>query len=234
MQSFLKRILALLVLGMAVYLMLEAKYIGEYEHALNMIDDDKRFPLWYPHELRKTIFGIELMDWRDYSFGNMPAFMHMPVLWGRSSVSSPHVAFGDIEQISVSTNAVCGIVKRGKDGSVNGVKLRHYFLFASDMPNVRFYYVDKSAYLADCVRHGIDGENLKTFDECYMRFRSFEEDTSALDVLKNPFVSGVSVYELLMLFFALCIWAAVFGRFFKRCIGRKCVAALSMDQREGE
>ena len=214
MKLLLKKIVSFAILSLAVYLMLRAKYAGEYAHAFNIIDDDERFPLWYPYEVVKRISGIEFGDWRDYSFGSLPLFMQEPILWDRPAASAPRVNLKNISRLNVSSNVVCGVTKRMKDDSGTGYEVGHYFLFARNMPQVRFYHSDEKSYFADCLRHGIDGGDLKTFDEYYSSFLALESHPNILEVLKNPIVSGISIDELLTLGFIFLVWSATFGRLF--------------------
>ena len=204
--------IAVVVLLIIVYLVMSATFHNGYDHSVIAIDDDERIPLWYPHQLVKWCPGggglhVDLKDWRDFTSGTLPSFVNAPILWKRQNSQAPRVELENIIQVNFSTNVVVGVSEMKEDG--NGVRMakpqRRFFLFACGMKEIRFYS-DESIYLSDCAKYGIDGRNLKTFEDCYAAFVSSEEQLGFYDILKYPTVAEVTVSDILPLLFIVPAW----------------------------
>ena len=221
--------LAVVVLLVIVYLVMSANFHNGYDHSTIVIDVDERIPLWYPHQLVKWRpdggeLHVDLNDWRDFTSGTLPSFVNAPILWKRQNDQAPHIKLKNVVQVNFSTNVVVGVSEMKEDG--NGVRMakpqRRFFLFARGMTEIRFY-LDEGTYLSDCAEYGIDGRNLKTFEDCYDAFVSSEKNSGFRDVLKYPAVAGVTVSDILPLLFILpiCMIVVVFFLSEVRCSGKE-------------
>ena len=127
-------------------------------------------------------------------------------------------ALGVFQALYSQFNVVCGVFEDNKNdnGSMMANSRRRLFLFASGMPEIRFYD-DEDAFVLDCAKCDIDGRDLKSFEDCYGTFVSSEENMGVgdvfCDVLKYPYVSGITFDDLLLLLFVFLIWWFICGRF---------------------
>ena len=221
LRRLVKTLGALLFLFSMFYYAMYANYSRGYEHARYMIDDDRRLPLWYPYQLLKRAHpiekgwdGMEINDWRIYFSGPEDK----PFAWKRSNYLAPSVTLKNILRVNTASNVVCGVFEDNKNdnGSMMANSRRRLFLFASGMPEIRFYD-DEDAFVLDCAKCDIDGRDLKSFEDCYGTFVSSEENMGVgdvfCDVLKYPYVSGITFDDLLLLLFVFLIWWFICGRF---------------------
>ncbi len=179
----------LFLFPICLYLIGLVKFWDEFEHAQYLIDDNRRIPLWFPHEISECYGTVKL----SHSWFS---------IYGKGKCIGNEVAslsLSNITKFQIAGNIVCGIF--GGENGGGDLKCHDrqssgscYFLLAK---NALQCFENEGAYLAECSRHGIDGKDCASFEENFREFKKREKSPTPWNVLCNVLVHGLTPGELM-------------------------------------
>lgn len=210
-----------LLLVVVLYVFLYMKSMRGYEYDLYLGDVEKRIPLWFPFDLRGSISdGVVVGRWRSSEMPEANCSLD-PLEFGLVKKCSGDM-LAQIRRVQIGTNVIAGIcVHKAIPGETHAKvdnKTRNreeeFFVFSTNMTSA-VTYAEYSDYRDACLRYGISGDDLLTFEESFRNYvcakRLPDISTMVRDVLKV----GFSKAELKSLVLILVIWWVVAWRIMK-------------------
>ena len=195
----------------AIFAVIYIKHSNQFENA-KIVGDWKRIPLWYPHEIVDfgDMMGVRLSDWSSWKHQNDDAVTR----YSDDAADEERAALqhlNDILELSVGDNAVCGVrtVRASRHGKYFG---RRYFVFATNQLNVA-YFREKDEFLRECGQHGVDGEKLTSFEDCWGKHWKTHGTYNPIKILIEDIKTGFEWYEATAL--------VAFGYFLMRQLRRQ-------------
>ena len=191
-----------------IYYFLLVKQGESFEHAA-MVGDWNRIPLWKLHEI--IDFGsmnVRLHNW--YAWGT-PIDDHI-VVYKKDRPDLETIALQrlkDILTLSVGDGVVCGTRYALAQPFGGNLGIR-YFVFATNQIEVAYFKeTERNEFLKECEKYGVDGANLKDFQDCWEEFWSKRTSLNPLELIRDGFTDGFtmgeSVVGLMLLFVSFIV-----------------------------